>query len=96
MAKIQPLIRPGFSQLLKRFPEYHDAVCILLMKNRLFNEICLDYEQCCKALRRWQTQNSEESKLRTAEYEEILHDLDQEILQYLIEYDADSRVAKKQ
>lgn len=95
MAKIKPLIRPILGKILERFPEYHGAICYLFTKNQSFKEICLDYEQCCKTLRYWQKHKTEESKQRTVEYEDILNGLEQEIMQYLIEYDVGPETERK-
>jgi hypothetical protein len=85
MVKVQPLIHPALIKIIARFPQYHDAVCNLFRRDYLFNEICVDYEKCCQTLRHWQTQDTEQSKQRTAEYEEIIYSLEEEIKQYLIE-----------
>jgi hypothetical protein len=86
MVKVQPLMHPALLKIIARFPEYHDVVCKLFRIDYSFNELCVDYEQCCQTLRHWQTQNTELSKQRIAEYDEILRSLEEEIKQYLMEY----------
>ena len=83
MAKIQPLIKPVLIRIIKRFPEYNDAICSLFRTIPSFNEICMDHEQCCKTLEHYQRQDSDEARLRTIEYGEILRGLELEIMQYL-------------
>ena len=90
MAKIQPLINPVLIRIIERFPGYNDAILNLFRKIPSFNEICMDHEQCCKTLEHYQRQDSDEARLRTTEYGEILHGLELEIMQYLKEYDEKS------
>jgi len=90
MAKIQPLINPVLSRIIERFPEYNDAICNLFRTIPSFNEICMDHEQCCKTLEHYQRQDSDEARLRTTEYGEIIRGLELEIMQYLNDYDEKS------
>jgi hypothetical protein len=87
MAKIQPLINPALIRIIDRFPESQNAICNLFRTIPSFNEISMDHEQCCKTLEHYQLQDSDEARLRTSEYGEILQGLELEIMQYLNDYD---------
>lgn len=86
MAKIQPLINPALSRVVERFPRYNYAISTLFRTIPSFNEICMDHDRCCKTLERYQRQGSDEARLRTTEYKEILQELELEIMQYLNDY----------
>jgi len=90
MAKIQPLLNPVLIRIIERFPESQNAIIDLFRKIPSFNEICMDHEQCCKTLEHYRRQDSDEARLRTTEYGEILHGLELEIMQYLKDYDEKS------
>lgn len=87
MIKIHLLIHPSLIPIIDCFPEFREVAHYLFRENESFHEICLDYEQCRKTLFHWQKKNTGEAKLRTAEYEEILRGLEQELKQYLTDYE---------
>ena len=83
MAQIHPMVHPILIPIIDCYPDARTIICNLFRENDSFHEICLDYEQCRKTLRYWRTQDSEEAKMRIAEYEDLLRSLELEILQYL-------------
>jgi len=86
MAKIHPMIHPVLIPIIDYYPESRETVSNLFRENESFREICLDCERCRKSLFYWKMQNNEEGILRIAEYEEILHSLEQELMGYFFEY----------
>ena len=77
------VIYPGIFQVLKRFPEQREEIVKCFNDNDFFPALCQDYKQCSEALQFWSRKDSDESLQRKAEYEELLHSLEVEILQYV-------------
>jgi hypothetical protein len=56
-----------------------------LLRDEAFRDMCSEYEECTKCVRRW-AQSPAEQQSRIEEYTQLIADLRQEILRYLQEH----------
>ena len=80
-----PVVRTSLPIVLSRFPDHEDKIKRLFRKNETFRSLCEDYRQCSEALHYWSLSSSEEAPVRREEYEMLIQDLSEEILQTLRE-----------
>ncbi len=77
------VIHPGVFFVMKRFPERRGEIVKCFNSSKSFQVICEDYKQCSEALQFWNEMDFDASIQRKAEYEELLHSLENEIFQYV-------------
>jgi hypothetical protein len=75
------VIQPGLYSLFERFPDRKQTIKALFEKSESFQTLCDDYRQCDEALRHWSRSSDEDAPARTREYEALLLELEEEILQ---------------
>jgi uncharacterized protein YdcH (DUF465 family) len=75
------VIQPSLFILFERFPEQKETIKALFKKNESFKTLCEDYNRCAKALQHWNQSLDEDALLRMREYEVLLQQLEEEILQ---------------
>ena len=76
---------PLLSQVFSRFPDQKAMILRLLQDRDSFRTLCRDYQECANALAYWKRTAAEEAPLRRKEYDELLKDLEQEIVDHLQE-----------
>jgi dsDNA-specific endonuclease/ATPase MutS2 len=74
-------IQPSLYILFDRFPEQKETVKELFKNNESFRTLCEDYCRCSEALEHWNQSLDEDAVSRMREYEALLRDLEEEILQ---------------
>ena len=79
------VIQSNLFSLFERFPDRKETVKALFKDSESFKTLCEDYLKCGEALKHWNLSFKEEAPLRRREYEALLRELEQEILQNLIE-----------
>ncbi len=77
----------------KHFPAHHPLIEHLFRSDPVFQEMCMDYHQCSKALHYWSNLSSQQASFRTQEYSVLLQELKQELLQCVSLYDGDITVS---
>ena len=77
------VVHPSIFQVIRRFPERREEILQLYHSSELFRTTCRDYRKCKEALLYWSSLGSEVSSARRAEYGELLHSLESEIIYYL-------------
>ena len=75
------VIQPSLFILFERFPERMEPIKVLFKNNESFKTICEDYRQCADALQHWNQSLDEDASARVQEYEALLRELEEEILQ---------------
>jgi hypothetical protein len=55
----------------------------LLQDSDSFRTLCRDFQECANALAHWKRTTAEEAPLRRKEYDELLKELEQEIVERL-------------
>ena len=80
-----PIAYTGLSIVLSRFPDHEETIKRLFKRNETFQTLCDDYRKCLEALKYWNQAGSEEAPARMEEYQTLLRDLAEEILQSLNE-----------
>jgi hypothetical protein len=79
------VIQPSFFSLFERFPEQMETIKALFKKNKTFKTLCDDYLRCAEALRYWNQSLDEDAPVRIHEYQALLRELEEEILQNINE-----------
>ncbi len=77
------VIHSGLFLIMKRFPDRKDALLQMYRISESFHSICANYQECFEALRYWAESEHETAPERHREYESLLHELEQDILQSL-------------
>jgi len=77
------VFHPSIFQVIRKFPEHREEILHLYNSSELFRNTCRDYRKCKEALLYWSSQGSKVSSVRRAEYGELLHSLESEIIYYL-------------
>ena len=67
--------------ILERFPERMEEIKALFKNNESFKTLCEDYRQCAEALQHWNQSLDKDAPARVREYEALLCELEEEILQ---------------
>jgi predicted aminopeptidase len=76
-----PIAYTGLPVVLANFPDHQEKIKRLFKRNETFQSLCEDYRQCFEALKYWNRSDSEKAPARREEYEALLRDLAEEILQ---------------
>jgi hypothetical protein len=79
------VIQHSLFSLFKRFPERMEEFRALLRNSESFKTLCEDYHRCTKARQYWERSLSENAPARMREYEALMHELEEEILQNMNE-----------
>ena len=77
--------------IIKRFPEKIHALTLLMAEDPAFLAVCEDYDACIEALRYWSRSNEPEAAARINEYNALVRELEEEIIQIV---EARSETAK--
>ena len=77
-----PIAYTGLSIVLSRFPDHQETIKRLFREKETFQTLCEDYRKCLKALEYWNRRSSPEAPQRSAEYGDLLEELETEILEY--------------
>jgi len=75
------VIQPSLFILFDRFPERKETIKALFKNNESFRTLCEDYRRCGETLDHWNRSLDEDALLRMREYETLLRELEEEILQ---------------
>jgi hypothetical protein len=75
------VIQPSLFSLFERFPERKETIRARFQNNESFKTLCEDYRRCAEALQRWKQSLNEDAPARVREYEALLRELEEEILQ---------------
>jgi hypothetical protein len=67
------------SAVLHDFPSQGEAVRQLYRKDKGFQAICFDYQQCARALHYWSNSDLPSASQRRKEYQDLLSELRAEI-----------------
>jgi hypothetical protein len=67
------------SAVLNDFPDQGEAVRQLFRKDKTFQAICADYQQCARAQHYWVNSDLPEAPQRRIEYQDLLSELRTEI-----------------
>ncbi len=77
------VIKNTIFSILERFPGRKDDIRQLFRQSEGFQVLCEDYRQCFEALQHWNQSEDEDAPMRRQEYEVLLRELSEEILQNL-------------
>ena len=75
------VIQPSLYILFERFPEQKETIKALFKKNESFKTLCEDYRLCRESLQHWNQSLDDDAPARMREYEALLRELEEEILQ---------------
>ena len=75
------VIQPSLFILFDRFPERKETIKALFKNNESFKTLCEDYHRCGETLQYWNQSLDEDALVRMHEYETLLRELEEEILQ---------------
>lgn len=75
------VIEHSLFSIFKRFPDRTEPIKALFNNNESFKTLCGDYHRCAEALQYWKQSSDENARARVREYEALLHELEEEILQ---------------
>jgi hypothetical protein len=75
------VIQPSLFILFDRFPEQKETIKALFKNNESFRTLCEDYRRCADTLQYWNRSLGEDALVRMREYETLLRELEEEILQ---------------
>jgi len=67
--------------LFERFPKRKETIKALFKNNESFRTLCEDYHRCADTLHYWNQTTDEDALARIREYETLLQELEEEILQ---------------
>ena len=79
------VIQLSLFSILERFPERMEEIKALFKNNESFKMLCEDYRRCAEALQHWNQSLDEDAPARVREYEALLWELEEEILQNVSE-----------
>lgn len=77
------VIQPALFAVITKFPGLRDEAIHLFQQNENFRAVCVDYQDCVKALRHWSRSTERDAARRKSEYEDLLSELEEEIVQSL-------------
>ena len=86
------VIQPALFSVIKNFPELREEVVRLFKHNEEFKAVCVDYQNCVKAIKYWSRFPDREASKRAGEYESLRVELEEEILQSLVQRNRDAEV----
>jgi hypothetical protein len=75
------VIQPSLFSILERFSERTEEIKVLYKSDESFKTLCEDYRQCAEARQYWAQSLHEDAPARVREYEALLQELEEEILQ---------------
>ena len=75
------VIQPSLYILFERFPEQKETIKALFKNNESFKTLCEDYRLCRESLQHWNQSLDDDAPARMREYEALLRELEEEILQ---------------
>jgi len=67
--------------ILERFPEKIHTLKLIMAEDPEFLSVCEDYDACIEALRYWARSNKPEAATRINEYNTLVRELEEEIIQ---------------
>jgi hypothetical protein len=77
------VIQKDIFSLYERFPDQKEALRSLHEKSDTFKTLCDDRQKCCEAIRYWERKEGGVALQRRQEYEMLVRDLEEEILEFL-------------
>ena len=77
------VIHSGLFLLMKRFPDCKDALLQNYRTSESFQSICANYQECLEARNYWAKSEREGAADRIREYQSLLHELEEDILESL-------------
>jgi hypothetical protein len=77
------IVQTGVFALHERFPDQKEVIRSLFEKSETFKTLCEDHRKCCGAIRYWDGKEGDVAFERRQEYEALLWDLEEEILEFL-------------
>jgi len=75
------VIQPNLFILFERFPKQKETIKALFKNNESFKTLCEDYHRCGETLQYWNQSLDKDAPARMREYEALLQELEEEILQ---------------
>jgi hypothetical protein len=75
------VIKPSLFRIFERFPERIKEIKTFFKNNESFKTLCEDYCRCAEALQHWSQSLDKNAPDRLQEYEALLRELEEEILQ---------------
>jgi hypothetical protein len=75
--------KAALASVLEKFPETPARIRELFQQNPSFQSLCEDYRDCLAAWQYWRQAASESAPALCQSYDELLHELEQEVRQYL-------------
>jgi hypothetical protein len=69
--------------LIESLPEYSEVIERAYVESTQFGSMCCDFQRCFNALAHWNEAASGDAPIHRKEYEDLLHELKQEILGWL-------------
>ena len=71
--------------ILEQFPEKSHTLSLLMVEDPEFLTVCEDYDACVEALRYWAQSSEPEAATRINEYNALVQELEEEIVQVVLE-----------
>lgn len=75
------VIQQSLLTICDRFPDRVEKIKALFNNDESFKTLCEDYRRCAEALQHWNQSLDENASMRVGEYEALLRELEEEILQ---------------
>ena len=69
--------------LIESLPEHSEAIERAYLESAQFGSMCSDFQMCFNALAHWNETASSDAPIHRREYEDLLHEIKQEILGWL-------------
>jgi hypothetical protein len=79
------VIKKTAFSIIERFPDRKQTIARLFRQNESFQNLCEDYRLCTEALQHWRQSTDTDGPVRSQEYEALLRELEDEIVQSLNE-----------
>jgi len=79
------VIQHSLFSAFERFPRRAGEIKTLVKNNESFKTLCEDYYRCAQALQHWKQSAEKSAPERRQEYQKLLRELEEEILQNLNE-----------
>ena len=80
------IIHSSIFNLIERFPGQREAIKDLFEYSQAFKSLCKDHQKCLEAIRYWKQLTSDDAQLRIQEYENLLLELEEEIVEILNQF----------
>ena len=75
------VMKKGNHCILERFPKKIHTLTLLMAEDPEFLAVCEDYDACVEALRYWARSNEPEAATRINEYNTLVRELEEEIIE---------------